>query len=119
MSLAQPVLDPDTDPDLYGLIRGAIELRSQILAVYHGYYREMCPHAIGINKNGQAVALFYQFAGESESGLGPPGSGDNWRCIILAELSDVRPRTGKWHTASDHSRHQTCVFQRVDLSIAA
>ncbi|MGS1319406.1 hypothetical protein [Stenotrophomonas geniculata] len=44
----------------YAIVRQAILDKHQITAVYDGYYREMCPHAIG-EKNGKEQALFYQF----------------------------------------------------------
>ncbi|HYY45741.1 MAG TPA: hypothetical protein VE951_01650 [Candidatus Angelobacter sp.] len=109
--------EPEQPTDIYRLIREAIERKQQVLATYHGYYREMCPHALGYNKRGDAQALFYQFGGESSRPLGPPGSPENWRCIRIDELSNVSLRVGEWHTAGDHTRHETCVFHRLDLSI--
>lgn len=103
--------------DIYQLIRQAIERRQQVLATYRGYYREMCPHSIGVSKRGEEQALFYQFGGESGSGLGPPGSPANWRCLRLDELHHVALRAGEWHTAPGHTRPQTCVYQRLDLEV--
>jgi hypothetical protein len=105
--------------DTYTLIREAIEKRQQVLGTYRGYRREMCPHAIGFNKRHERQGLFYQFGGESASGLGPPGSPDNWRCIPIDELHQVSVRDGDWHSAPDHSRPETCVFYRVDLTAEA
>lgn len=104
--------------DTYSLIREAIEKRQQVLATYRGYHREMCPHAIGSNKRHERQALFYQFAGDSASGLGPAGSHENWRCIPIDELHHVTVREGDWHSSSDHARPNTCVFYRVDLEVA-
>ena len=39
----------------YELIKDAILNKKQITAVYDGYYREMCPHALG-TKNGKQQA---------------------------------------------------------------
>ncbi|HET9847819.1 MAG TPA: hypothetical protein VFR68_04605 [Candidatus Dormibacteraeota bacterium] len=107
----------DESLDVYGLIRQAIERKQQVLGFYHGYYREMCPHAIGLNKRSEPQALFYQFAGGSSRPLGPPASPQNWRCIRIDDLSNVSLRDGEWHTASDHRSNETCVFQRLDLSV--
>lgn len=93
----------------YSIIKSAIANKLVITAVYDGHYREMCPHVLGLNKRGEYQALFYQFGGTSKSGLGPPGSFDNWRCVPLAELSMVSSREGEWRTATNHSRPQTCV----------
>jgi hypothetical protein len=60
--------------------------------------------------------LCYQYDGESESGLGPPGSPANWRCIVLEELSEVILLDGPWRTAPNHSRPASCV---VDADIDA
>jgi len=113
----RPVPAPQDTTHTYGLVRQAIEKRQQVTATYRGYYREMCPHSLGVNKRGEQQALFYQFAGQSGSELGPPGSADNWRCLRIDELSDVSLRAGEWHTAPDHTRPQTCVYQRLDLEI--
>ena len=108
---------PDTQSEVYDLIRQAIEQRLQVLAMYDGFYREMCPHALGFNKQGEEVALFYQFGGESHQPLGPTGSSDNWRCLRIAELSNVSIKRGEWHTAPHHTRPNTCIFHRLDLAI--
>lgn len=68
-----------------------------------GRPRELRPIILGHGK-GPEVALIYQFAGRSRSGL-PPGGG--WKC-------DVRLREGPWHTGPGHSRPQSCV-DIVDL----
>ena len=113
----RPVPAPRDPTDTYNLIRRAIERKQQVIAGYRGYYREMCPHSLGVNKRGERQALFYQFAGQSGSELGPPGSPDNWRCLRIDELSNVSVRNGDWHTAPAHTRPQTCVYQRLDLEI--
>jgi hypothetical protein len=109
----------------YELIRQALVNRDQVAAVYHGYYREMCPHVIGWkrakDRKGrlgprEAHALFYQFEGESSSGLRPDGSADNWRCIRIDELENVTIRKGAWHTAPNHSRPQNCVGE-IDAQV--
>ena len=99
----------------YRIIREAIINKQQIIAVYHGYPREMCPHVIG-TKHGRPQALFYQFGGSSKSGLSPVGSLANWRCIPVDDLTNVSARNGQWHTASNHSRKQTCV-DLVDVEV--
>lgn len=75
----------------------------------------MCPHVLG-TKNGRQQSLFYQFAGESSTGLEPDGSGKNWRCIFIDSLQDVATKTGEWHTAPNHSRPQSCV-DNIDVEV--
>lgn len=103
---------------VYEIIRDAILNKKIITATYHQRVRVMCPHAIG-TKNGRPQALFYQFAGDSSTGLGPDGDPSNWRCMFLSDLSEVSSQEAKgaWHTAPNHSRPQTCVGQ-MDLEVA-
>lgn len=98
----------------YAIIREAIVRKQHIYAVYKGHYREMCPHVIG-TKNGREQALFYQFGGESSSGLSMDPR-MNWRCCVIDELSDVVAVDGDWHTAENHSRPQTCVDE-IDVEV--
>lgn len=102
-------------PDAYSLVRQAIINKDQVIATYQGHNREMSPHVIG-TKGGRQQALFYQFGGTSSSGLGPDGSGENWRCIPVDELQGVSTRKGAWHTAPTHSQEQTCV-DSIDVEV--
>jgi hypothetical protein len=90
---------------IYQIFRTAILERRQIVCLYGDYHREICPHVLGY-KDGQEMALTFQFGGESKSGL-PPGG--EWRCLALAEVSDARMRDGPWYTGRLHGRPQTCV----------
>src|ERR1700716_3705031 len=74
---------------VYRIVRAAVVSRRPIAAVYHDRPRLFCPHRLGRNKEGQRRVLCYQFGGESESGLSPVGSPDNWRCITLDKLRSV------------------------------
>jgi len=106
-----------TTEQIYQMIRQAIIDKDMVIATYHGYVREMCPHIIG-TKKGRPQALLYQFAGGSTSSLGPEGSPSNWRCLRLDELSDVfiKKSAGEWHTASNYSRPQTCI-DHIDVQV--
>ena len=99
----------------YDVIHDAIVNTKVIRAIYRAHERVMCPHLLG-TKNGRAQALFYQFAGRSSSGLKPDGSSNNWRCMFLDELSNVRSEDGTWHTAPNQSRPSTCV-ETVDVAV--
>jgi len=46
--------------EFYELLRRAIVERRQVVAVYDGLRRELCPHRLG-TKNGRLQCLFYQF----------------------------------------------------------
>jgi hypothetical protein len=101
---------------VYRTIYQAVERRHPISAVYHDLPRLFCPHRLGRNSKGELRVLCYQYGGESESGLGPPGSAENWRCVALAELSAIKRLRGRWRTAPNHSRPAHCI---VDVNIDA
>jgi hypothetical protein len=102
--------------DVYRMVRIAVEGRQPISTIYHNRYRLFCPHRLGRNKQGQVRVLCYQYGGESESGLKPMGSPDNWRCIALDELTRVDLMDGPWRTAPNHSRPASCI---VDVDVDA
>jgi hypothetical protein len=97
---------------IYTLFAQAMAKRKQILCLYDGCRRELCPIVLG-HKRGKEVALAYQFAGESKTRL-PPGG--QWRCLDLAKVSDVQLRDGPWHAGDSHRQPQSCV-EIVDLDV--
>src|SRR4030088_2992972 len=97
--------------DVYRLRHAAVVQKRPIAATYHGRHRLLCPHRLGRNKDGQLRVLCYQYGGESESGLKPKGSPDNWRCIAVEKLSGVKLLEGAWRTAPNHSRPASCVAE--------
>jgi len=100
----------------YDLIKSAIINKQHICATYNGYYREMCPHALG-KKGIIEQALFYQFGGESSSGTIVPGSPNNWRCIPVNGLENVIVKSGSWYTANNHSTPSKCI-DIIDVEVA-
>jgi hypothetical protein len=94
----------------YHLFRDAILAEKQVVCSYEGRHRELCPHIIGTNKNGEEVVLAWQFAGRSSGKL------PQWRCLRLANVRDARARNGRWHEGGSHRIEQTCVSQ-VELDI--
>lgn len=96
----------------YELFAKALLERKQVVCLYDGYRRELCPAIVGHTKGAEA-ALVYQFAGESQSGLPPGGS---WKCLRLAKASDVQLRDGDWFAGDSHQRAQACV-EYVDLDV--
>ena len=101
--------------DTYQLIREAILNKQQIMATYDGYYRELCPHVIGVGPRGNAQALFVQFGGGSSQGEVTPND-PRWKCMSVSGLTDVEVRDGEWYTIESHSQPQTCV-KYVDLEV--
>lgn len=99
----------------YTIIRNAILNKQQVIFVYKGHVREMCPHVIG-TKEGKEQALFYQFGGTSSSGAIIQNSPKNWRCIPIESLSNITIRSGAWHSGNNRSRSQTCV-DSIDIEV--
>lgn len=81
-----------TVEDMYRLIWTAIANKRPISAVYKELSRLFCPHRLGRNRLGQPRVLCYQYGGESESGLGPIGSLENWRCVVETAPGGVGER---------------------------
>jgi hypothetical protein len=94
----------------YALFRNAILAEQQAVCFYEGRPRELCPHIIGTNKDGEEMVLAWQFAGESSGPL------PQWRCLKLANVRDARARDGRWHAGGSHKTTQKCVVN-IDLDI--
>ena len=100
-----------TVEDIYRLVWTAVATKQPISALYKGFRRLFCPHRLGRNRAKQLRVLCYQYGGESESGLAPMGSAENWRCVALEKLRKVEPLHGSWLTAPNHSRPASCIVQ--------
>jgi uncharacterized protein len=98
--------------EAYKLFREAILGEKQVTCSYRKHYRELCPHVLG-HRDGQEVVLAFQFGGHSERGL---PQGGQWRCLYLAEVSEVQMRTGPWYTGPYHRSTQSCV-ESVDIDV--
>ena len=94
----------------YAVFRSAILSGRQVTCIYEGRYRELCPHIIGTNKDGEEAVLAWQFAGESSGRL------PQWRCLKLRNVRDAAARDGKWSAGTSHQSTQTCVTA-IDLDI--
>jgi hypothetical protein len=105
-----------TVEEIYRLVWTAIASKRPISAIYKDRPRLFCPHRLGRNRAKQLRVLCYQYGGDSESGLAPIGSPENWRCVALEKLRKVELRDGFWKTAPNHSRPASCV---IDADIDA
>ena len=103
---------------VHARVRAAIVHRRPIAALYRGRKRLLCPHLLGWNRRRRLQVLCYQYGGDSESGLQPAGSSDNWRCLALENLSQVELLDGPWQTAENRSRPQNCI-EVVELDVDA
>jgi hypothetical protein len=65
--MANPILRLQTISEKFGVVTDAILAKHPISAIYDGRIRFLCPHVLGLGKDGEYQALFYQFSGESNS----------------------------------------------------
>jgi len=114
-SMSVPVPAPEP---VHARVRAAILHRRPIAALYRGRRRLLCPHLLGWNRQRRLQVLCYQYGGDSESGLQPAGSSDNWRCLAVENLSQVELLDDLWQTAENRSRPQNCI-EEVELDVDA
>src|SRR5207248_10469210 len=98
----------------YVLIRNAVLARDNVSAWYQGHLRLISPFVLG-TKAGDPHVLGYQFGGTSHRALAPEGSAENWRCLRVSELTEVKVLPGKWHAPHIGRSFQHCI-DRVDVS---
>ncbi|WP_257164600.1 hypothetical protein [Bradyrhizobium sp. SRS-191] len=96
----------------YDLIIRAMITRQQVLCLYRGHARAICPIILG-HRAGRERVLAFQFAGGASRGLQPGGQ---WKCFDVAGMSELELREGRWHSGPRHSQSQSCVAQ-VDLDV--
>jgi hypothetical protein len=96
----------------YKLFERAMRDRQQVVCMYGGHRRELCPVILGHSQD-QEKALTFQFGGDSKSRL--PRGGE-WRCLWLSKVSGVELRDGPWFAGASHSQPQGCV-EVVDLDV--
>ena len=95
---------------IYTIFRDAILNEQQVVCNYGGMRREVCPHIIGRDRDGEEAVLAWQFVGESSSKL------PNWRCLKLKNVRVARAQEGPWLAGGSHLATQTCVTD-IDLDI--
>jgi hypothetical protein len=70
-----------------------------------------CPIILG-HSDGAEKALTFQFEGSGSKGA----VRGEWKCLVLAEVSNAELIDGPWLTGERHSQSQSCV-KDVDLDI--
>lgn len=92
--------------DTYELFLGAMRDKRQIVCVYQGHRRELCPILLG--RTGlEEFSLTYQFGGETSDG--PVKAGGDSKCLKLRDVRDATLRDGSWHAGDGHSTRATCM----------
>ena len=99
----------------YELIKQAIENKSCLTFIYDGRERRMSPHAIGIKK-GKKQALFFQYSGDSKSGLSYDEN-DNWRCLQVSKIEDLSINDDPFQTPYNYSVDKQSCVDKVDVSL--
>lgn len=89
--------------ETYRLFREAILGEKQVVCVYQGHTRELCPVIIG-HTSGQEKVLAFQFGGQSSKTLLPGGE---WRCLYLSQVEEAELREGPWREGTRHKTRQT------------
>jgi hypothetical protein len=89
----------------FELFRLAIAERKQVICIYKGYYREVCPYVLGW-KGGHPYVLAYQFGGNTSTGLRSSGE---WQWLDIWQVIDARLRDGRWHDGEGHTKPESCV----------
>ena len=81
-------------------------------AVYNRLPRLLTPHLLG-SRNGELRVFSYQYGGKTKSGLHPPGSPNNFRCMRVRDLQDIAVLDDRWYTGDGSGNRQTCL-DRID-----
>jgi len=77
----------------YELFLAAMRGRRQIVCLYQGHRRELCPILLG--RTGlEEKCLAYQFGGDTSAGR-LPAAGE-WKCLKLRDVRDAVLRDGPW-----------------------
>ncbi len=90
----------------YELFLSAMREKQQVVCVYQGFRREICPILLGRTGLSEK-ALVFQFGGTTSKGAIPP-PGD-WKCFVIDEVKNAVLRDGPWHAGSSHSAAQHCM----------
>ncbi len=101
---------PQFQNQIYHTLEQAIREKMQVVLLYEGYVRELCPHALG-EKKGVKKVLVYQFGGGSRKGDVP-----NWKCLSLDKITILTVREGKWCTDPARNAPKTCL-DYVDIRV--
>jgi len=93
----------------FRLLQRAIDEGRNVAAIYGGHERLMTPHTLGW-KQDREQCLLYQYGGTSSSQTSfQANSPENWRCVRVERLSNLRIVDGQPQTCTRHTRQQTCV----------
>lgn len=95
----------------------AIRKKSPLRVIRDGYERLICPYRTGWSREGSYNLIHYQFGGYSESGLGPDGSSENWRCQRVSSFSEAEIIDGPWHEPTVKPKTRGHCVEQVQAEI--
>jgi hypothetical protein len=111
---ARPIEGSNEPSNRYVLIWQAIRSGEQIACTYKGQSRMASPVILGYSRDGQEIALVYQFGGQTSGG----GKLPQWRNFYLAGLSDLTSHKGRRYEGGSHKQPQATIqFVDVDVNI--
>lgn len=64
----------------------AVEQKQLLKFEYQGFMREVCPHLLGVSKEGRLVLHAFQHAGSSSTGSVASPEEGNWRFFYLDQI---------------------------------
>lgn len=100
----------------FDFIQVAMQSTRALGAIYQGRRREFCAHELGFDKQGQEKVLVYQYAGTSSKGdIAALPSKDRWRCLFVADLSDLVAIEYPWQTGPNRGAGNTCMDQTIEI----
>ena len=95
------------------LIKQALAERRLLQFDYHGYSRQVEPHALGHATEGRLALLAWQISGGSQSEP-PPG----WRTFLLGEIESLKILRQTFVPRPDYHR-ETTKLKPIEAEVAA
>lgn len=89
----------------YDLFLRAMCEKKQVVCVYQGHPRVLCPVILGHTRNAETV-LAFQIGGTGSKPLPRAGA---WKCMKVAEVHGATLQDGEWRSGNDHGTSQVCV----------
>lgn len=91
---------------IYIALALALESRTPLACRYGGHDRVICPIILGHRDEGAEMALVFQIAGRTSRG---PLREPQWKCLRVAEISELALADATWSSGRAHSEPQHCV----------
>ncbi|NHN85704.1 hypothetical protein GOB93_13780 [Acetobacter musti] len=90
----------------------AIKSRSNVSFTYHGRALTGSPHAVGKGDGEERVLIYV--GSDDHKKVEPPGG--QWKCLPIADLSDVATDSSPFH-AGHPGKHEKTGLHEIDVSL--